>query len=532
MRHIREVLRLHYSVGMSQRAVARSLGLAQGTVSKYLNRTRRAGLTWPLPPELDDDVRLENRLYPPPSDRPSDERPQPDWALVHRELRRPNVTLMLLWEEYCDANSDCFSYSWFCERYKEWAGLLKPTLRQIHVAGEKLFVDYSGHTMEVVDGLTGEVRSAQIFVAVLGASNYTYAEASLSQSLPDWIASHVRAFAYFGGAARQTVSDNLKAGITRACFHEPMVNRTYADLARHYRTAIVPARPYRPRDKAKVEVGVQIVGRWILARLRNHRFFSLAALNEAIHALLVELNDRPLRSWGRSRRDLFEELDRPALTPLPDEPYQYAEWKRCRVNLDYPEAAEMPHADWLGLLVDREVTARDNRRLTRRLSSAKLRQAAAVKNVDYHTARGLDRSLFQALATCQWIREANHLVIIGPTGTGKSWLACALGNKACRDGFSVLYKRAPRLFADLAQARGEGRLARLIAALERVNLLILDDWGPEPLTADQRRDLLEIVDDRYDKGSLLITSQVPVSQWHDVRSPPSIVSFTTPPSLR
>ena len=159
--------------------------------------------------------------------------------------------------------------SWFCERYNEWAGRLKPTLRQVHVAGEKLFVDYSGHTLEVVDGLTGEVRSVQIFVAVLGASNYTYAEASFTQSLPDWIASHVRAFAYFGGTARQTVSDNLKAGITRACFHEPMVNRTYADLARHYRTAIVPARPHRPRDKAKVEVGVQIVGRWILARLRR-----------------------------------------------------------------------------------------------------------------------------------------------------------------------------------------------------------------------------------------------------------------------
>ncbi|MEY9633379.1 transposase [Bradyrhizobium japonicum] len=358
MRHIREVLRLHYSVGMSQRAVARSLGLAQGTVSKYLNRARRAGLTWPLRPELDDDARLENRLYPPPSDRPSDERPQPDWALVHRELRRPNVTLMLLWEECCDASSDSFSYSWFCERYKEWAGRLKPTLRQVHVAGENLFVDYSGHTMEVVDGLTGEVRSTQIFVAVLGASNYTYAEASLSQSLPDWIASHVRAFAFFGGVARQTVSDNLKAGITRACFHEPMVNRTYADLARHYRTAIVPARPYRPRDKAKVEVGVQIVGRWILARLRNRRFFSLAALNEAIHSLLVELNDRPLRSWGRSRRDLFEELDHPALTPLPDEPYEYAEWKRCRVNLDYHvEIAKhyysVPHS-----LVHQEVEAR------------------------------------------------------------------------------------------------------------------------------------------------------------------------------
>jgi len=187
-----------------------------------------------------------------------------------------------------------------------------------------------------------------------------------------------------------------------------------------------------------------------------------------------------------------------------------------------PEAAEMPHPDWLGLLVDREVTARDNRRLTRRLSNAKLRQAATIENVDYRTARGLDRSLFQTLASGQWIRDHNHLVIVGPTGTGKSWLACALGNRACRDGFSVLYKRVPRLFADLAQARGEGRLARLIAALERVNLLILDDWGPEPLSADQRRDLLEIVDDRYDKGSLLITSQLPVSQWHDVIADPTL----------
>lgn len=186
------------------------------------------------------------------------------------------------------------------------------------------------------------------------------------------------------------------------------------------------------------------------------------------------------------------------------------------------EAAAMPHADWLGLLIDREVTARDNRRLTRRLSNAKLRQAAAIENVDYRTARGLDRSLFQTLASSQWIRDCNHLAIVGPTGTGKSWLACALGHKACRDGFSVLYKRVPRLFADLAQARGEGRLARLIASLERVNLLILDDWGPEQLTADQRRDLLEIVDDRYDKGSLLITSQVPVSQWHDVIADPTL----------
>ncbi|MBU6445731.1 MAG: IS21 family transposase [Alphaproteobacteria bacterium] len=362
MRHIREVLRLHYSVGMSQRTVARSLGLAQGTVSKYLNRTRRAGLSWPLPPELDDDVRLENRLYPPPPDLPSEQRPQPDWAVVHSELRRPGVTLMLLWEEYCDSTANAFSYSWFCERYKEWADKLKPTLRQVHVAGEKLFVDYSGHTMEVIDRLTGEVHTAQIFVAVLGASNFTYAEASFTQSLPDWIGSHVRAFHFFGGTARQTVSDNLKAGVTRACFHEPMVNRTYSDLARHYRTAILPARPYRPRDKAKVEVGVQIVGRWILARLRNRRFFGLAELNAAMALLLEELNNRPMRQLGKSRRQLFEQIDRPALTPLPDEPYEYAQWKRCRVNLDYHVEIDKHYYSVPYNLVRQEVEARITQR--------------------------------------------------------------------------------------------------------------------------------------------------------------------------
>lgn len=335
MRHLRDLLRLRLANGLSQEAIARSLGLGQGTVSNYLRRARRAGLTaWPLPEDL-DDARLEALLFPPPPDLPADERPRPDWGEVHRELRRPDVTLALLWEEYRARAPDGFGYSWFCDLYKAWAGHLKPTLRQVHVAGERLFVDYAGRTMPIHDPETGAVHAAQVFVAVLGASNYTYAEATLTQSLPDWIGAHARALAFLGGAPRQIVSDNLKAGVTRACFHEPMVNRTYADLARHYGAAILPARPYKPRDKAKVEVGVQVVGRWILARLRHRRFFSLAALNAAIGELLIDLNARPLRGWGRSRRALFDDLDRPALTPLPDEPYAYAEWKRCRVGLDY-----------------------------------------------------------------------------------------------------------------------------------------------------------------------------------------------------
>src|SRR3954464_15479252 len=357
MRQIQEVLRLRFASQLPQRAIAKSLGLSQGTVSGYLSRARAAGVSWPLAEDL-DDVQLEALLFPPPPAIAADQRPMPDWAWVHRELRRPNVTLALLWEEYRAGAADGFGYSWFCDLYRGWAGRLTPTMRQTHIAGEKLFVDFAGRTGEVVDGLTGEIIPVQIFVAVLGASSFTYAEAVWSQKLPDWIAAHVRAFSYYGGVPRQTVSDNLKAGITKACFHEPMVNRTYADMARHYGTVIVPARPYKPRDKAKVEVGVQVVGRWILARLRHRRFFSLAALNQAIRALLDDLNDRPLRGWGRSRRQLFEEIERPALTPLPPEPYEYAEWKRCRVGLDYHVEIAKHHYSVPHSLARQEVEAR------------------------------------------------------------------------------------------------------------------------------------------------------------------------------
>ena len=305
MRKIREVLRLRLGQELPQRAVAESLGLSQGAVNSYMARARRAGLGWPLPDGL-DDAGLEALLYPPPTDVARERRPLPDWAVVHRELRRPNVTLSLLWEEY-----------------RGGAG------------GEGGFVDFAGHTMEVIDGTTGEVRQAEIFVGVLGASSYTYAQAVWSQSLPDWIAAHVDMLAFFVGVPRQIVSDNKRAGVTRACFYEPLINRTYADMAAHYGTAVVPARPYKPRDKAKVEVGVQVVQRWILARLRNRRFFSLEALNQAVGELVVHVNDRPMRGWGTTRRALFEQIDRPALLPLPPTPYEYAAWKKCRVNLDY-----------------------------------------------------------------------------------------------------------------------------------------------------------------------------------------------------
>ena len=317
MRKISDVLRLHAG-GLSKRRIAVSLNIGRTAVGDYINRARRAGLGWPLAENLSDED-LERLLFPPPVAVSPDRRSLPDWPVLHRELKRPGVTLSLLWEEYRAVHRDGYGYSRFCELYRAWKGGLAPTMRQSHVAGEKMFVDYAGATLEVIDGLTGEVRAAQIFVATLGASSYTYAEATWTQALPNWIGSHSRAFAYFGGVAAQVVPDNLKSGVVKACLYDPEINRTYAGMAAHYDTAIVPARPRKPRDKAKVEVSVQIVERWVLARLRNRRFFSLAELNQAIHERLEDLNGRETKHLGASRRKLFKHsTDRRSSRCLPN----------------------------------------------------------------------------------------------------------------------------------------------------------------------------------------------------------------------
>jgi transposase len=335
MRRVREILRLKHECGATDRAIARSLGVARSTVALTLERVAAAQFSWPLPATLTDRV-LEATLYS-SAGRPQGSRGkvEPDWTHVHRELRRAGVTLMLLWEEYRQADTGGYSYSRWCELYRAWEGRLSPTMRQAHPAGERMFVDYAGQTIELVDGRSGEIRDAQVFVAVMGASSYTYAEASWTQTLPDWIGAHVRALAFMGGVPAQLVPDNPKVGVTRVNWYEPGLNRTYLDLATHYGTAILPARPRKPRDKAKVEVGVLVVERWILARLRDRRFFSLGELNQAIGELVSDLNARPMRRLGVSRRDLFLELDRPALKELPAEAYEYAEWRPRRVGLDY-----------------------------------------------------------------------------------------------------------------------------------------------------------------------------------------------------
>jgi transposase len=334
MRKIREVLRLRWEQGLSHRQIVTSCHIAQGTVVEYLRRAKVAGLTWPLPETLADSD-LELRLFPAPVALPSEERPLPDWASVDRELRKKGVTLLLLWQEYHAEHPQAFRYSHFCDLYREWRGTVDPRMHQVHKAGEKLFVDYAGLTAAVVDRTTGEPRSAQIFVATLGASSYTYAEATWTQQLPDWISSHVRAFAFLGGVPGLLVPDNLKSGVRSACYYEPDINPTYQELARHYGTAVLPARVCKPRDKGKVENGVQQVERWVLAPLRNCTFFTLVDLNTALAAQLQQLNDRVGPGLPASRRELFESLDRPALRPLPAQSFERAEWKKARVHRDY-----------------------------------------------------------------------------------------------------------------------------------------------------------------------------------------------------
>ena len=307
------------------------MGSARSTVQECLRRCQEAGIGWPLPAGL-DEAALRARRYP--REAPLSRAPAPDFAKLQAELKRPGVTRALLWQEYKAAEPSGWQYSVFCDQYRRWLATQDLVLRQHHTPGEKCFVDYAGQTAGVVDRHTGEVRAAQVFVAVLGASSYTYAEATWSQQLPDWLGSHVRALAFFGGVPRAMVPDNLKSGVLKAHRYEPELNPAYQDLAEHYRVTILPARVRKPRDKAKVEVGVQIVERWILARLRDRTFFSLAELNAAIQTLLTDINTRPFKRRDGCGLSHFNESERATLRPLPAKPYAFATWKKAKVHLD------------------------------------------------------------------------------------------------------------------------------------------------------------------------------------------------------
>ncbi len=332
MRQIREILRLRHEGGLHHRAIARACGVGVGTVSEYLGRAERAGLGWPLPPEL-DEAALEGRLFP--SLEPGRERVAPDVVQIHQELKRVGVTLHLLWEEYREVHPHGYGYSQFCELYRRFERKLKPSMRQPHRAGEKTFIDFSGKRPHLIDRKTGEEIPVELFVAALGASCYTYAEATPSQKLHDWVGAHTRMLEYFGGSTKIWVPDQLRSAITQPCRYEPGVNRSYQELAAHYGAVVIPARPGKARDKAKVESMVLVAQRWVLARLRHHTFFEMGELNRVIGDLLEQLNGRPMQKLGVSRHELWERLDRPALKALPIGRYEVAQWKACRVNIDY-----------------------------------------------------------------------------------------------------------------------------------------------------------------------------------------------------
>jgi transposase len=333
MRKVREVLRLRHALSLSYREIGEALGVSKTAAAEIVRRAEVIGLTWPLP-QLFDDGELERRLFTAPGEAQLD-RPAVDWAKLHQELKRRSVTLVLLWQEYRAEHPDGYGYSRFCDLYSAWRRSVSATMRQTHAAGEKLFVDFAGDTVPVINPLTGEIRLAHIFVAALGASNFIYAEARWSEGLADWISVHVNALTAIGGLPKAVVCDNLKAGVTRPSRYEPGINRTYQEFATHYGFIVLPTRIKKPRDKAKAEVAVQIVQRFVLARRRNRRFFSLDELNVAIRECVADLNVKIMRKLGKSRRELLEEIERPALKPLPAEPYRYAEWKRARVAPDY-----------------------------------------------------------------------------------------------------------------------------------------------------------------------------------------------------
>jgi len=362
LRKIREVLRLKYEVGLSNRAIARACRVSNSTVGDYVARGQAAGLGWPLPEGLGEEE-LYRRLFPDQEIKTRQERPLPDWEEIHRELSRSGVTRVLLWQEYREQHPQGYSRTQFFAHYQRWNREHTTSLRLPHKGGEVMEVDYAGKTLPITHPETGEISQAAVFVATLPASSYLYVEIQPSQELQHWLNGHVRAFVFFGGTPRILRPDNIKSAVKKPNYYEPDLNPSYQELAEHYHVAVLPARVRKPKDKAHVENGVQNVERWVLAPLRDRTFFSIAEANRAIAPLLEALNQREMQHLGKSRRQLFEELDQPALLALPEHPYEFARWKNARVNIDYHVSFEghyysVPHS-----LVGQEVRLRATERM-------------------------------------------------------------------------------------------------------------------------------------------------------------------------
>ena len=371
MKKIREVLRLSYELGLNQRQIAESAQISRSSVQDIQSRCKVAKLKWPLSEE-DTDEKLSEIIFPKTYKRDFNENMTPDWSKVHKELKIKGVTRQLLWIEYKEENQQGYQYTQFCEKYREWEKLHRLSMRQNHTAGEKMFLDFSGLTVPYVDSQTGEVKKAEIFLAVLGASNYTFAYAVKNQTIPSWIHAHTKAFDYFGGTSLILVPDNLKSAVQKTCRYEPDLNPTYREFAKYYGVAIIPARPYKPKDKSKVEVAVQIAQRWILAKLRKRTFYSIIEINDAVQPLLEELNHKKMRHLGSSRKELFEEYEKKELKKLPSEHFEIYEWKKAKVNIDYHVQFETNYYSVPHILIHKDIELRITKNMVEIYHSNKL----------------------------------------------------------------------------------------------------------------------------------------------------------------
>jgi len=361
VRKIKEILRLKYEAGLSNREIGRACRVSCSTISEYTRRARQAGLSWPLPESLSEEELYRSLFLE--VKRANVGRPMPDWEIVQQELHKKGVTLRLLWQEFSEQHPDGYRYTQYCEHYRQWSGSHNPSMHREHKGGEEMEVDYVGPTLPITNPETGEITQAVIFVATLPASKRLYAEVQPDQGLSSWINGHIRAFEFFGGVPRIVRLDNLRSGVKSPTYYEPDLNPTYQELAEYYRVAVIPARVRRPKEKASVENGVQNVERWVLAPLRKRTFFSIAEANRAVKKQLEILNQREMKMVGKSRDQLFEELDQAALRPLPEKPYEFAIWKKVRVNIDYHVVFEKNYYSVPYPLIHEEVDLRVTERM-------------------------------------------------------------------------------------------------------------------------------------------------------------------------
>lgn len=474
VRKIREVIRLHDELELSNRAISRVCKVSNSTVGEYLERAEKAGLSWPLPEGLSEGE-LYQCLFPEKRKINPKGRPLPNWEEMHRELSKRGVTLTLLWKEYRERYPDGYGYTQFREYYQSWNKTHTNTMCLPHTAGEEMEVDYAGMTVPITNPETGEISRAQVFVATLPASNYTYVEIQPSQELVHWLGGHVRAFTFFGGVPKTICPDNLKCGVKTPNRYEPELNPSYHELAEHYQVAVMPARVRRPRDKAHVENSVQNIERWVLAPLRKRTFFSIAEANRSIQPLLQALNQREMAQLGKSRRQLFEELDQPALRPFPERPYEFSVWKNARVNIDYHVGYEKHYYSVPHSLVHQEVQIRATESM---ISIFHHGQLVAIHPLSLAQGR---------YSTCPEHMPANHKFVLNANGDWFQVEAARIGENTAAYVTALLKSRAYPQHAyraclgilDLARKYSPQQMETACAVLLEANLLSYKDVKAE-----------------------------------------------------